>query len=163
MKKQILKAIGGTALLMLALTVVAHVCVPAQAQNGNEQSLIGSWSEQVTIRDCQSGTALFGFPAMFTYNHGGTMQESDIGDPALIRLLGHGVWERQNGRHYSASFQFLNFNLDHTPAGKNVVRSTITLSPNGTSYTSTDSVEILNPNGDLMFRGCATATATRFE
>ena len=172
MKKQILKAIGGVSLAILMLAVFAQVRVSAQdndkvlLRNGNgghERSLVGSWDVQVTIRDCQTGTPFFSFPAMLTYNQGGTMQESDLGGPGLVRLLGHGVWEHQNGRHYSAAFRFLNFNPDRTFAGRNVVRSAISLGRSGNSYTATDTVEVLDANGNLIVRSCATSMATRFE
>jgi hypothetical protein len=163
MTKQILKAIGVASLAILVLAVFALVRVPAQAQNGNEQGLVGSWDVQVSIRDCQTGTVFFSFPAMITYNQDGTMQETDLGGPGLVRLSGHGVWERQNARQYSAAFRFLNFNPDRTFAGRNVVRSAISLEQSGDSYTSTDTVEILDANGNLITRGCGTSTATRFE
>jgi len=172
MKKQILKAIGGASLAILVLAVFAQVWVSAQdndnellrnGNGGNERSLVGSWDVQVTIRDCQTGTPFFSFPAMMTYNLGGTMQESDLGGPVLVRLPGHGVWESQNGRHYSAAFQFLNFNPDRTFAGRNVVRSTIRLGQRGDTFTATDTVEILNANGEVINRGCSTSTATRFR
>ena len=105
MKKQILKAIGGASLAILMLAVFTQVWVSAQGQNGNEQGLIGSWDVEVTIRDCQTGTPFFSFPAMMTYDQGGTMQETDLGGPSITRLPGHGVWERQNGGQYAAAFR----------------------------------------------------------
>ncbi len=167
MKKQILKAIGGASLAILVLAVFAQVRISAQVQNGNEQGLVGSWDVQVTGRDCQTGTPFFSFPAMITYNQGGTMQESDLGGPGLVRLLGHGVWSRISEFHplYSAAFQFLNFLPDRTPAGKNVVRSAISLGQNGNTYTSTATVVALDANGNVIpgAGGCATETATRFR
>lgn len=163
MKKQLLKAIGGASLAILMLTVFAQVWVSAQGRSGNERGLVGAWNVQVTIRDCQSGAEFFSFPAMITYNQGGTMKQSDLGDPSLIRLPGHGAWERLNGQRYSATFQFLTFNLDRSFAGRNVVRSAITLAPGGNAYHSTETGEMLNPSGVVINRGCATSTATRIE
>lgn len=172
MKKQVLKAIGGVSLAILVLAVFAQVWVSAQDNNnllirngngGNERTLVGSWDVKVTIRDCQTGAEFFSFPAMNTYNQGGTMQESDLGGPGLVRLNGHGVWERQTGRQYSAAFRFLNFNPDRTFAGTNVIRSSISLSQNGNEYTATDRVELIDANGNVIPLGCATQTAKRFE
>lgn len=159
MKKQILKAIGGASLAMLVL--FTQVTVPAQVQNGN--GLVGTWDVQVTIRDCQTGTPLFGFPSMITYNQGGTLQESDLGGPGIVRLLAHGVWSHQTGREYTSAFQFLIFNLDRSFAGKNVVRSAITLGPSGNDYIGTDTGELFDANGNLVSKGCATTVATRFQ
>ncbi len=132
--------------------VFAQVQVPAQAQNGNEPGLVGSWDVVVTARDCQTGDPIPFipiFPAMLTYNKGGTMQESYLGGPGLVRLLGHGVWERKSGREFSATFRFLNFN-DRTFVGTNAVREAITLGPDGDTYTSTTTVEILDANGNVI-------------
>ncbi len=163
MKKQILKAIGGASLAILMLAIFTQVWVSAEEQNGNEQGLIGSWDVEVTIRDCQTGTPFFSFPAMMTYDQGGTMQETDLGGPSITRLPAHGVWERQNGRQYAAAFRFLNFNPDRTFAGTNVIRSAISLEQSGTTYSSTDTLEVLDANGKVIGGGCSTSTATRFK
>ena len=166
MKRQTVKAIGGASLAILVLAVFAQVRVPAQEQHGNEPTLVGSWDVRVTVRDCQTGTPIPFipvFPAMMTYDRGGTMQQTDLGGPGLVRLPGHGVWGRQNGREYSAAFRFLNFNPDRTFAGTNVIRSAVSLSQSGNEYTATDTLEILDANGGVIERGCATQTATRFE
>jgi hypothetical protein len=162
MKNRILKAIGGASLAILLLPVFGQMWLSAQ-DNGNGRTLAGSWDVQVTIRDCQTGTVLFGFPAMITYNQDGTVQQTDIGDPSFLRVPGHGVWERQNGRQYSAAFRFLNFTPDHIYIGRNVIRSAISLGKGGKEYNSTDTVDILDANGNLIVRACATTTATRFE
>ena len=163
MKKRILKAVGGVSLAILMLAVFAQVWVSAQVQNLNEQGLIGSWDVTVTARDCESGTPLFSFLAVQTYNQGGTMQASNLGAPGIIYLDSHGVWEHEKGRQYSAAFRVLKYNPDGTFAGKDVIRDVISLGLGGDSYTSTGTVEILAPNGDLIIRGCATTTATRFK
>ena len=167
MRKQILKAMGGASLAMLMLTTFAQVWVSAQDNdNGNENSLVGSWDVRVTARDCQTGVPIPCipiFPAIVTYDQGGTLQQTDLGGPGLVRLPGHGVWERENGRQYSAAFRFLNFLPDRTFVGTNVVRSAITLGKDGSSYITSDTVEILDANGFVIDRGCATTTATRFE
>lgn len=169
MRKQTLKAISRASLAILVMAFFAQVWVSAQdndnelLRNGNGRTLVGSWDVLVTARDCETGTPFFSFPAMITYNRGGTMQESDLGGPGLVRLLGHGVWERQHGREYSAAFRFLNFNPDRTFAGTNVIRSAISLSQSDNEYTSTSTLEVLDANGNVISTGCATATATRFQ
>ena len=163
MKKQILKAIGGASLAILILAVFAQVWVSAQEQSGNEHGLVGSWNVQVTIRDCQTGAALANFPAMITYNQGGTMQETALGADPLLRLPGHGVWSQHNGRRYSSAFQFFRFNPDGTFAGRNIIRGAIRLGQSGNEFTTTDTVGVFDANGNLIVTACATARATRFE
>ncbi len=169
MKKQMLKAIGGASLAILMLAVFAQVLVSAQdndnqlLRNGNERSLVGSWNLQVTLRDCQTGMEFVSFPAMNTYNQGGTTQQAAPPEPGFTALPGHGVWSHQTGRHYSGAFQFFGLNPNGTLASRLIVRSAISLGQDGNNYTSTDTAEVLNANGDLLFRACSTTTATRFQ
>ena len=163
MKRQTVKAIGGATLAILVLAVFAQVRAPARAQSGNEQGLVGSWNLEVTLRDCDSGTPFVSFPAMNTYNQGGTTQQTAVPGPEGTALPGHGVWSHQTGRNYAGAFQFFSFNPDGTYAGRVIVRSAISLGQSGDDYTSTDTGEILNPNGELLFRACSTTTATRFK
>jgi hypothetical protein len=174
MKKQILKTIG-VPLAVLVVAVFAQVWVSAQdndlglLQGGyTESSLRGSWDVRVTVRDCQTGAPIPFipiFPAIMTFDEGGTLQETDLGGPGIVRLPGHGVWERRHGRQYSVAFRFLNFAPDRTFLGTNVVRSSITLAPNGRTYTATATGVVLDANGNVVpgSSGCATETAKRFE
>ena len=163
MKTQTVKAIGGPLLAILLLAAFVQARVPARAQNDNEQGLIGSWNLEVTLRDCESGIPFVTFSAMNTYNQGGTMQQTAVPGPGGPALPGHGVWSHQTGRNYFGAFQFFSFNPDGTYAGRVIVRSAISLGENGDTYSSTDTGEILNPNGVLTFRACSTSTATRFK
>lgn len=166
MSKQLWKTIGGAATGVLIVALVMQVWVSAQVQDGGEQGLIGSWDVQVTARDCATGDPLPFLPtfaAVQTYHHGGTMLASNLGSPGVIGLEGHGVWEHGKGRQYAIAFRVLKFNPDGTFAGRDVIRDVISLGLDGNTYTSTGTVEVLAPNGDLIVRGCATTTATRFR
>jgi hypothetical protein len=163
MKKQIMKIIGSASPVILMLAVFAQVWVSAQAQSNSDQGLTGSWDVTVTARDCESGTPLFNFLAVQTYNQGGTMQTGNLGAPGLVYLDGHGVWEHIKGRQYSIAFRVLKFNPDGSYAGKDVIRDVISLDLGGDTYTSTGGIDILDPDGNLILRGCATTTASRFE
>ena len=162
MKKLQLRTLGAALLAILMLAALAQVVVSAQG-NGSDRSLAGSWDVEVTARDCQTGAKIFSFPATMTYNQDGTMQETDLGGPGLVRLQGHGVWTHQSARQYSAAFRFLNFLPDRTFVGTNVVRSSINLGNSGDDYTSTDTAELIDANGNAIPLGCATTTATRFK
>ena len=166
MKKQILKTIGVASLAILAVSFLGHAWVLGQSIKGNEPTLVGSWDAQVTARDCDTGSPIPFipvFPALFTYDQGGTVQETDLGAPGQVRLQGHGVWRRQAGGQYSAAFRYLKFAPDRTYLGMNVIRSSISVSLDGDQYSSTDTLEILDPNGNVVGTGCATQTATRFN
>jgi hypothetical protein len=162
MRKQMLRAIGGASLAVVMLTVLAQGWVSAHGQNNPEQGLVGSWNLQVTLRDCQTDTALVTFAAMNTYNQGGTTQQTAIPGPGGTALPGHGAWKHQTGRNYSGAFQFFIVNADGTYQ-RVVVRSAISLGKSGDEYTSIDKAEIFDANGHLIATSCSTTVATRFE
>ncbi|MFL6467463.1 MAG: hypothetical protein ACJ72Z_05850 [Pyrinomonadaceae bacterium] len=166
MKKRILKVIVGTSVAILVTAAFAQVWVSAQVDNG--QGLVGSWDVVVTPRICETGDpAPFPppFAAIQTYNQGGTMLAKNPpvpGDP-LTRVGGDGVWSQLRGRGYSIAFRVFKFNPDGTSAGKDVIRDVVKLGSDGDTYTSTGTVEIYDPAGNLAFTGCATTAATRFR
>jgi len=158
-----MKEIGVTVMGIVVLSIFAQVWVSGQVKKGDETTLIGSWDLQVTLRDCDSGFPFVTFPAMNTYDQGGTMQQTAIPEAGVTSLPGHGVWNHDTSRDYSAAFRFLS--LDPNPAltRRIIVRSSINLDLGGKSYTSTDAAEILTLNGDVIARGCSTTSAIRFE
>ena len=157
-----LRAIGGASLAILMLVVLMQGWVTARGQNHPEQGLVGSWNLQVTLRDCQTDAPIVTFPAMNTYNQGGTTQQTAIPGPEGPALPGHGTWKHQTGRIYSGAFQFFQLNPDGT-FSRVVVRSAINLGKSGDEYTSIDTAEIFDASGNVTDTACSTTTATRFE
>jgi hypothetical protein len=167
MKNRLLKTVFGTTLAILMLAVSAQIWVSAQDKsnedNEDHQGIVGSWNVQVKIRDCQTGAVLGTFPAMITYNEGGTLLEAANNPDSFYRTPGQGVWKHQNGRTYSSAFHFFRFNADGTPAGTALIRRRSELNRSGNSFTSTSTFEFFDPAGNSFVSGCATETATRFE
>ena len=161
MKKRIFGTIGFTSLALAAFLTFAGVW--ASAQKTSDQGLVGSWDLQVTLRDCDSGFPFVTFPAMNTYNQGGTTQQAALPEPGMTALPGHGVWKHDIGRSYSGAFRFLILNTDPALIRRVTVRSSISLALDGNSYTSTDAAEIRNLNGDLIQSACSTSEGTRFR
>ena len=166
MKKRLLKVIGSASLTIFVVAAFTQVWVSAQGDTG--QGLVGSWDVTVTPRDCATGNPV-PFPPPFygmqTYNLGGTMVESDAGIPGapITRVGGQGVWTHLRGREYAVAFRVVKFNPDGSPAGKDVIRDVISLGWGGDTYTSTGTIQIFDPAGNLVLTGCATTKATRFE
>ena len=165
MKKRIFVAVSGTSLSILAIVLLLQVWVSAQAESG--QRIVGSWDVTVTPRDCTTGDPipfLPAFNAQQTYNLGGTMLANDPGipGPPIIRVGGHGIWT-QTKRGYSVAFRVFKFNPDGSSAGKDVVRDSVQMGPSGDTYTSTGTVDVYDPAGNIVLTGCATTSATRFQ
>ena len=179
MKNTFLKTIGTAALAFLMLAMFAQISVSAQDVNieeksdqqreggfsqapGNARGLEGSWNALVIFRNCQTGAAVSPpFPAMNTFMRGGTMQEFGVAS-GMFRSQGHGVWKHEGGLQYSRAFQFFRFNPDGSYSEKVIARSQIELRSDNT-YVATSTNEFFDTNGNLLRRGCATETGTRFE
>jgi len=180
MRNTILKTIS-TMLAILMLALFTQTSVSAQEnvrseekgversqedlslQRGNPQALEGVWNHINTRRNCVTGEAIQTFAAMHTFMSGGTMSDWGAGTPPSLRSNGQGIWSYQSLGIFSTAFQFFRFNPDGTYAGKQVVREQIELSPDGNSYESTATAQVIDTIGNVIANNCATGTATRFE
>lgn len=179
MKNTPLKVIGGAALAILLSAVFAAVWVSAQDKDYEEQSddqtqedssrrrgnarLEGTWDAQVTIRNCQTGAAIRTFPSIGTFMSGGTFLDSTSGTPQAMKTPGHGVWSHISGRTYLFKFKSFTFDPSGNPTGWTIITHEATLNRHATEYESAGTAEVYNPTGTLIFTGCSTTTATRFE
>ena len=153
MKKLLLKSI------IPVLTVAAFAVASASASAPQASPLKGLWDSQVTLTDCQ-GHTLAVFRAFELFNAGGTLTSTD-NTPPTGHGPGLGTWHRANGHTYEAPFQFFNFNSDGSFAGVQKIDRDITLSADGYSYTSVVTFQTLDPDGNVVFSGCGSESATR--
>jgi hypothetical protein len=179
MKNTPLKVIGGAALAILVSAVFASVWVSAQDKGNEEQSdhqtqedssrrrgnarLEGTWDAQVTLRNCQTGEVIRTFPSIGTFMSGGTFLDSTSGIPQALKTPGHGIWSHSSGRTYRFKFKSFSFDPSGNPTGWTIITHDATLNRQATEYESAGTAEVYNPNGTLIFTGCSTTTATRFE
>jgi hypothetical protein len=168
----------------LAGVLLAAAGGTAIAQSGDDESrrVVGAWSVQVTLRDCQTNTPLGPpFNSLVTFHAGGTLSES-AGSLAFApgqRSAGHGTWTRQGGSYVQDVVALLLFdtsaNLPGTPtfnpslpaspgffAGWQTITHTVTL-VDSDHLTSAGTNAFYKLNGDLYRIGCSTAVAQRFE
>lgn len=127
------------------------------------KSIEGVWQTTVTVRNCQTGAPFATFRGLSTYNQGGTMSEFAASSSPVLRSASQGIWKQEVRGTYSASFMFLRFNPDGTFAGTQKTTAINEITGEGNTYDSTASIEVRDPNNNVLFTGCATATAIRFE
>ena len=174
------------ALIGLAGVLLAAAGGTAIAQSGDDEShrgIVGAWSVQVTLRDCQTNTPLGPpFNSLVTFHTGGTLSES-AGSLAFApgqRSAGHGTWTRQGRRSYAQDVVALllfdtSANLPGTPtfnpslpvspgffAGWQTITHAVTLIDSD-HLTSAGTNAFYKLDGDLYRTGCSTAVARRFE
>jgi len=160
MKKMSLSAITGVAVVVILL--LAEAQIPASGQNGKGNKLEGTWRVALTIRNCQTGAEIATVPALNTFIPGGSMIGTPSQNPTLIRA-GHGAWEHSGGRSFTNTVVFFRYNADGTFAGTQKVTRQIELAQSSDEFTSTDSFELADPNGNVVGSGCATGAGQRLE
>ncbi len=179
MRNTLLKTIGTATLTILMVATFAQVRVSAQNNDDEQQNdeltrknssdrddderIVGTWDVQVTIRNCQNGAAIRTFPSITTYMSGGTFLESTSGIPQAAKTPGHGVWSHISRRTYRLSFKSFSFDAGGNFTGWQIIRQQVNLNRRANASESAGTLEVYAPNGTLVFTGCSTATATRFE
>jgi hypothetical protein len=164
--------------VVLAGLCMAALPPAARAHDDNDRhatdtALEGTWTVQVTQRDCSSGAPLgVPFYSLLTFNEGGTMTETTANSmfyPAE-RGPGHGVWSQVKGggygdagdRRYQARSLAL-ITANGVLAQEQIIRQNIQMGNNPNTFQTTSaSVEFYKPDGSLLRKGCATAQGTRF-
>ncbi len=167
MKRHSVKMIGGTVLMFLVISTLTLGLASAQddskSQNGGGGRLKGTWDVQVTIRNCETGAAIRTFPSIGTFMSGGTMLDSTSGTPQALKTPGHGVWNHASGNTYRFKFKSFSFDASGNPTGWTIISHEANLNHSADEYESAGTAEVYAPNGNLIFTGCSTTTATRFE
>jgi hypothetical protein len=175
MKKTFSQTIGGMALSILMLVMFAPVSVSAQdnEQKNDEQTkenssraggrLEGVWDVQVTIRNCQTGAAIRTFASITTFAQGGTVLDTTSGIPQALRTPGQGVWSHVSGETYRFRFKAFNFDTSGNSTGWTIINHVAHLNRSADEFESAGASEVYDPNGTLIFTGCSSTTAVRFE
>ena len=160
MSNTLLKAFGAIALVVSLAAVFTPVW--GSGQDGGRR-LEGTWDVQVSIRNCQTGAEIRSFASVTSFIFGGITIDSTSGTPQAQRTPGQGVWSHLSGNTYRFSFKTFSFDAGNNFTGWTKITHDAWLDSNGTQYTSAGTAEVYAPNGTLVFTGCSTTTATRFE
>jgi hypothetical protein len=180
------KQLGYRAVTILGLT--AALVMGAGAPAGAEQdawagpSLVGTWTVQVTLRDCATSAPLGPpFRSLVTFHGDGTISESaaSLAFAPGQRSPGQGGWTRKRGNTYRQEMISLVVfdtepNLPGTPtfdptrpvspgffAGWQTVSHTVRFTAVD-QIASTGTNGFYKANGELYRSGCSTATGQRF-
>jgi len=159
-------ASGRTAALVLAGVLFLGSGVTARAQWEDAEfhhGLAGTWRLQLTVRDCQSGEAQRTFPAMAAFSKGGTLTLTTAGQPPSLNTTGLGVWRQTEHQSYSAVSEAFVFSSAGVWIQTQRLTRAIEIDRDGDTFTDTVTVEILDPNGNPIVKGCGTSVASRFQ
>jgi len=151
-KRWVTRAVGT---LVIAAALLGQGRDVRASENERSHGIEGAWRTVVTITDCATGSAQFSFPSLSLFITGGGLIESN-GDQG-----GLGEWQHVGGRNYTSVYSFLEFNPDGTFAGNTNVWSTVRLSANGNTFSSTTTAQITDAEGTVLFDACGTRAGRR--
>lgn len=155
--------------LATAIYLASTFNVQAHKQSGQGQSeseaakLEGTWRVEITVRVCQTGEVIRTFPALSTYNKGGTMNTVVGGSSPARVSADYGIWRHVGGHSYTALTDAFLFNAAGERTGTQRVTRYIEFGEDADHNTANTTIEILDVNGNLLLTGCATATGTRMK
>jgi len=165
MKRNFVKIIGGMVLAFLVISALTFGLVFAQGESKTQNGggLEGTWDLQVTRRVCQTGAAIATFASIETFMSGGTMLDSTSAGSPAFQTPGHGVWSNINQFNFRFRFKAFQFDASGNFTGWIIVSHQPNLNRRTDEFESAGTSEFYNAQGVLLFTGCSTLTATRFE
>jgi hypothetical protein len=157
---------------IVALSIAAVVVLGALAQEAHAaevpqvvpppKAIIGSWIETIT----PSGPgAPPPFKSLGTYNEDGTSVFSDQGgvvtNPPQVLSAAVGTWTYLRDRTFAWTHLEFVSDLNGNLLGTARIWGESIVDTSGNKYTSQIRIEVVNPNGQLIFSGQGTAEAQR--
>jgi len=152
---------------ILALSAIAVAVGSAQQVDetqanarrvGQAATIAGIWDVAVTVLNCQTGALIRNVHSVQMYQPDGAYSETTgLG----TRGSSIGYWFLEEGQNYGARYFFFRYNPDGTFASIAKAANTITLSPDGSQFSVTATIQDYDANNNLLSTGCVTQTAKR--
>jgi hypothetical protein len=113
------------------------------------RELDGTYLTTVQLTDAPPG-APASFGALDTFLPDGALLVSSSAPNPSSRGLAHGSWTHLGHRTFTSSFVWFRFDASGLAVGTQRVQRTMRLSPDGSSFTATDVVEVVAPTGAVL-------------
>src|SRR5262249_40101371 len=140
--------------------LIAQACGgSASAATDASDPVEGVWDNAVTLKDCSTGATPGTALGTAVYHRGGTITDTAAAPPTS-RGPGFGKWEK-TASGYLARIRAFRYNADGTLAGSSKLTRTFTLSSDGNSQTSSNTLELLDPTGAVVATRCSSETSQR--
>ena len=117
---------------------------------------------EITLTDC-AGHVIRSFPSLIEFVAGGTVVESNAGTPQALKTPGEGVWHHTTDNDFAFRFKFFTFDAQNVFTGWTIIAGETTVDTTGNANSGTATVEVYDPNGNLLVSLCAETAGTRFE
>jgi hypothetical protein len=161
MKKSLVKTILSSLLLACAVTtLIAGTKPPKDGTQGGR--LEGTWNMHITLTDC-AGHTIRSIETLVVFIAGGTLTEASGGTAPALATGGKGVWSHTADSTYAFRFKDFNFNSSYVLTGWSIISGETTVDATGNATAGPATVQVYDPNGNLLATLCADAAGTRFE
>jgi hypothetical protein len=160
MKTRLVKSIMAPLIVACALVSIAAAGTPPRGTIGGR--LEGTWEMQITQTDC-SGHVIRSFPTLLVFMAGGTVTEASAGTAPALLTGGKGVWSHTIGNTYAFRFKDFTFNTSNVFTGWIIIAGETTVDSTGNAVAGPATIQVYDPNGNLLASLCADAAGTRFE
>jgi hypothetical protein len=149
-------------IIRLSLALASLVAVTIASGQGTEGGRIqGVWEQQTSVTDC-AGHVIRSFRVMLTFHQGGTMMDGPSTPPAL-RTPAQGVWSHTADGNYAFRMKTFTFDAQNVFTGWTIIAGELTVDQTGNANSGPATVEVYDPNGNLLASLCAETVGTRFE
>ena len=88
--------------------------------------------------------------------------EASSSRPPALRTAGKGVWSHTTDNTYAFRFKDFTFNTSNVFTGWVIITGETTVDSTGNANAGPATVQIYDPNGNLLVSLCAEAAGTRF-
>jgi hypothetical protein len=160
MKTKLIKSIMAPLVFACALLPMAATTATRDGTIGGRVQ--GTWEMQITLNDC-SGHVIRSFPTLVVFMAGGTVTEASGGTAPALQTGGKGVWSHTTDNTYAFRFKDFTFNTSNVFTGWVIISGETTVDAAGNANSGPATVQVYDPNGNLLASLCADAIGTRFE
>jgi len=100
---------------------------------------------------------------MLTFHQGGTIMDGTT-TPSALRTPAEGVWRNVGDNTYAFRMKSFTFNAQNMLTGWSIISGEETVDQTGNAFTGSGAtVQVYDPNGNLLATVCADSSGTRFE
>jgi hypothetical protein len=160
MRTKLVKSVVAPLVAVCALLPIFAATASGQGARGGR--LQGTWDMQITLTDC-AGHVIRSFSSLVVFMPGGTLTEASGGTAPALRTGGQGVWSHTTDSNYAFRFKVFNFNTSNVFTGWTIITGQTTVDSTGNANSGPATVQVYDPNGNLLASLCADAVGTRFE
>lgn len=151
--------------IMAAMGAALMLGATLASAEDDQPTLKGTWRVMRHGVDCVTGDVHGSFPAIMTFNAGGTYTGfgAPPGSTPADGSPEYGVWQREPGAH-TFSFRFFSLGYEGaTYVGTGEITGKAKVSAQGDSLSYSATITFFDVNGNPLGTICGRADGTRFE